>query len=296
MQTEEQLIADEPVTEKSVKPSTDYPMDTNPIKIKINVVPSMEKPFYVTHVMRKPSFNEEEARERKSPLITSEAGKIDGKDASSMSIDDEPANVELYDKIILGVIGYGLKPGDKAGEDEVSPDTTVETPKGTKTVRELIPDSHKSTAISGMFTSSFEVEVEEQEFVFALGGSRDWKVRQDIGGKVKREDGTLSPPDYQVFYTFREPSELDRKKYRTKAVQAVNLRDGKTNAITERRSTNLTIMRELFDSLIESVEGATVEGKPIKVSDKNHIDAIPATFKKGTMIRLFNFLEADLSN
>lgn len=275
--------------------SKDYPMDMNPIKVQINAVPSLENPSYVTHTMRKPSFVEEEARERNMPLLTSDAGKIDGSEASSMTIDDEPANKEMYDKLVISVSGYALKPGDKASE-EVSPDTLIDTKNGQAKVRDLIPSSHKSTVINGMFPSSFEVDVDDQEYVFALGGGREWRIKQELGGKAKRDDGTLSPPDYTIFYTFREPTELERKKFRTKAVSAVTLRNPKTNAITERRSTNLGVMRELFDALVINIEGATINNKAIRVGDKEQVELIPATFKKGTMIRLFNFLEADLKN
>lgn len=273
-----------------------YPMDTNPITVKINLTPSREKAVYATHVLRKPSFVEEEARERNIPLFTVDAGKIDGQDATSMTIDDEPANVELYDKIVMSVSGYGIKEGDSPS-DEILPDTVVETPHGEKTVRELIPANHKNTAINGIFNSSFDVDLDEdKEFVFALGGGREWKIKQEIGGKVKREDGTLSPSDYDVIYTFKEPSEKERKDFRTKGSSAVTLRNPKTSAIVERRSTNLAVIRDLFDALIVNIEGATIEGKPIRATDKLHVDQIPSAFKKGCIFKLFGALEADLGN
>lgn len=239
-----------------------YPLDTNSYKIKINIFPNLEKPMFVTHTLRKPTFDEEEARERKMPLVTSDAGKIDGFDATSMVMDDESANVYLYDKIVTGVEGYALRPGEKAKEGEVSPDEDVDG----VTVKELIPASHKSTAVAGMFPSSFEIDTDDGEFTFALGGGREWRLKQEIGGKARREDGTLSPAEYTIFYTFKEPSEAQRKKFRGEAVIATNLRTKK--GIEERRSTNLRVLKDLFDGLILSIEAATINGKEIDVRDK----------------------------
>jgi len=299
----EQLNIEEPTnTTEEVKPETPtktkaYPMDMNPIEVRINIYPNLEKAHYTVHKLRKPTFEEEEERERKMPLITTDAGKVEGSEASSMTIDDEPANTALYDKIALSVSGYALKRGEKPSGDAISLDDEVETGNGSQTVRQLIPVSHKNTAINGMFPSKFEVDVpEDEEFSFALGGGREWRVRQDIGGGEKREDGTLAPPNFQVYYTFREPSELERKKFRTRAIAALTLRNPKTGVITERRSTNLKVLRELFDALLVGVDGATVGGSAFRASDPTHIDMIPANFKKSSVIKLFGMLEADLGN
>jgi hypothetical protein len=261
-----------------------YQMDLDPFKVKINIFSNADKKHEVTHILRKPTFAEEEARERMMPLIISDAGKIDGAEASSMSLDDEPANVRLYDKIAVSVNGYALKRGEKPSKEDVNVDTIVE---GETAVRDLIPPSHKSAAINGLYPSSYEVDFGDEEFYFALGGGREWKVRQEIGGKFKREDGTLSPADYTVYYIFREPTQEERKKFRTQAISAVTLRT--TSGNKDRRSTNLKVVSDLFDA-------ATIGGTDIDVRDKKQLEKIPATFKKGAVIRLMNFLEADLSD
>ena len=279
---------------KSEESKGDYQMDLEPLKVKINIFPSADKPQEVVHIMRRPSFTDEEARERMMPLIISDAGKIDGAEASSMSLDDEPANVRMYDKIAQSVIGYALEKGQKPSADEVSVESKLTVAGEEKTVKELIPPSHKSAAISGLYQANYEVDFGGEEFYFALGGGREWKVRQEIGGRFKREDGTLAPPDYNVYYIFREPTQEERKKFRTQAISAVTLRT--TAGTKDRRSTNLKVVNDLFDALIQNVEGATIKGKEIDVRDKAQLAIIPASFKKGTIIRLMNFLEADLSD
>lgn len=285
----------ENVPTTSTTPIENIPFEMDKDSIEVHIKVPASKGTYV-HVLRKPTFDEEEARERKMPLITSEAGKFDGEDASKMSIDDEPANVYLYDKTIQSIRGYAIMQGGKAHDGDINPDMEIDTADGKQTVRSLIPAGHKNTAINGMFPSRFEVEVDEDEFTFALGGGREWRIRQEVGGRIKQEDGQLSPPDYTIVYTFREPTEKERKTFRTSAIIALNLRDPKTNTIRERRSTNLRVIKDLFNALIVGIEGATIGGNDIQVSNKEQLAKVPSDFKKGTMIKLFSFLEADLGN
>lgn len=279
---------------KSLEQAELLELDNENIKIRINIFPTSDEKHQVTHTLRMPTFAELEARERMMPLIISDAGKVDGAEASSMSLDDEPANVRLYDKIAVAVNGYALAAGEKPSEDDVDVSTVINVKGEDKTVKDLIPPSHKSAVINGLYPASYEVDFGGEEFYFALGGGREWKVRQEIGGKFKREDGTLSPADYTVYYIFREPTQEERRKFRSQAISALTLRT--TSGSKDRRSTNLKVVSELFDSLIETIEGATINGTSIDVRDKKSLSLIPATFKKGCIIRLMNFLEADLSD
>jgi len=292
METKTEVV-EETVPQKEEKAGV-YQMDLDPFKIKINAFASADKQQELVHILRKPTFGEEEARERMMPLIISDAGKIDGAEASSMSLDDEPANVRMYDKIAISVQGYALERGSKPTDEEIDVNTTLSVEGEEKTVRELIPASHKSAVITGLYPASYEVDFGGEEFYFALGGGREWKVRQEIGGKYKREDATLAPPDYTVYYVFREPTQEERKKFRNQAISALTLRT--TSGNKDRRSTNLKVVSDLFDALIQTIEGATIAGTSIDVRDKKHLALIPATFKKGAVIRLMNFLEADLSD
>lgn len=271
-----------------------FEFNANPIKVSFTVFPNTKRAFQVTHVLSKPTFEQEEARERAMPLISSDMGKVEGADASSMSLDDEPANVKLYDKIAQRVIGYPLQRGETPAEDGVEPNAVIATPEGEKTVLEMIPTGHKSAAINGMFPSNFELDEDDDNFAFALGGGREWEIVQKIGGQIKQSDGTFSSPQFVIKYIFKEPMEGQRKKFRSSAINALTLktRDG----AKERRSANLRVISELFDTLIEKVEGGTVDGQEVNVRDKNHLKAIPAAFKRGSLVRMFAALEVDLGN
>jgi hypothetical protein len=280
-----------------------YQMDVSQYEVPLNLSPSLSKPYIVIHTLRRPTFEEEEARERATPLVTTDAGKIDGADASSISIDDEPANIKLYDKIVLNVKGYPVYERDtdgnirlgKPSEQGVSPEQLLLSADGTEEQAiNLIPPGHKSIAVAGIYNSNYEVDVDQDNFMFALGGGREWVIRQEIGGGRKLQDGSPSDPQFVVRYTFREPTEAERRKFRSQAINSVTLRT--KDGIKDRRSTNLRVLRDLFDAMILNVEGATIGGEPVDVRIKDHRDLIPGNVKKGTMIRLFGFLEADLGN
>ncbi len=297
MNVEEQATGTATAEEK-VKATTEpeekvFQMDAEPIKVKINVFSSTDKTQNVTHTLRKPTFAEEEARERMSALYITEAGRIDGSDATSMSLDDEKGTLRIYDKIALSVQGYALEPGQKPTEEDIPVDTVLTVNGEEKTVRDLIPISHKGAVINGMFPASYELDFGGEEFYYSLGGSREWKIVQEIGGKFKREDGTLSPADYTIRHILREPTQEERKKFRTQAISAVTLRT--TSGNKDRRSTNLRVVADLYDALVQTIDNATIDGKTIDARDKKQLEKISATFKKGVVIRLMNFLEADLS-
>src|SRR3954470_8719501 len=80
-----------------------------PVRVKITL-PSLKNVTF-EHVLRKPTFEEEEAKERMTPLVTLDKGSVDIENgekanASSQTLDSEPANVKLYDKIAKSVKGY----------------------------------------------------------------------------------------------------------------------------------------------------------------------------------------------
>lgn len=281
-----------------------YTLDVSEFEVQLNLAPSMSKPYIVTHILRRPTFAEEEQKERETPLITTDAGKVDGADASSITLDDEPANIRLYNKILLRVKGYPVYSADASGKVRLGPapeeglaaDALALKADGTpEQVVNLIPPGHKSTAVAGALgVSIFEVDVDEDNFMFALGGGREWVIRQEIGGGHKLSDGTNAPPTHVIKYRFREPTEAERKKFRSQAINSVTLRT--KDGIKDRRSTNLRVLRDLFDTMILSVEGATIGGNEADVRNEEHLKLIPGSFKKGALIKLFGFLEADLGN
>lgn len=260
--------------------------------VKININPKRGKEYYATHVFKRPTFEDEELRERTSPIITEESGKVDGQTATKQTVDDERANLKFYDKLITTVAGYTIK----GSKEPIDARAEIDE----KLVLDLIPSNHKLTAVSGLYRSTMEVDLgeeDDEEFSFDLGASREWRVVQKIGGQYMLEDATMAPPDYVVTYVLREPSEAERAKYRAKAMGSSTYTK-KGGGRVSRASTNLKVVTDLFDALITRIEGAAFktgeETIPVDAKNPDHVKSILASFKLSVIITLFNALEADL--
>lgn len=279
----------------------EYIINEDPIVVSVNIDPRDGKESLVDHKFRRPTFAEEETREIGMKIISEETGvKVaEGTSAPKVTIDDEQANIKFYNKLAISVQGKGY------GLLEETPVTNM---IGEMSVLDSIPNPHKITAVYGLMPSNFELDLgnEDEEYVLALGATREWKVKQLIGGQNIRDDGTLAPPNYTVRYIMGEPSEADRKKYRLNAMNnAPYIRKGGLR--TDQQTVNLKVVADLFDRLVKSVENAVIEEKiaempeiaenptrPIDVRNTEDLKLIPATFKKSVIIKLFNALEADL--
>lgn len=289
---------------------TPYNIAAEEFTISVNPYPQLKKKIITKHVVRRPTADEEDRRERMIPMITTEAGKVGDVEANTTELDFVPGDRALYDKIVKRVFGYDRGDGKPAPEDGLDPRELIQARNSDGELEEMpvisaLPDSHKSLVVNGMFPSVFDIhETETGEMEsFSLGAAREWTLRQDIGGREKLEDGTTSPPDFVVLYTFREPTAAELKKFRSSAFAAKSWRD-RDGYTHERRTVVLRVIAELFDRLLVSADGlivhrgtdATGESENFDVRNREHVAFIPGTFKKGAMLKLFTFLQADLGN
>ncbi len=284
-----------------------YNLAATEFRMIVNPYPQLKRKILTTHLVRRPTIEEEERKERMTPLITKSVGKVGDAQASQTNVDIVPGDKFLYDKIILKVWGYTV-PGTKgpSPEDGLDPFMLidVEDPHTKETVQKplvsIIPDDHKSLVVNSLFPSNpanFEV-VENDEIVgFSLIGGQQWTVRQTIGGQEQLDDGTFSPPEFIIEYTFNEPSADDMRAFRTKAF-AVKTWNDKKGVSNEERRIILPVLTGLFDKLIGDVDGVIVDrgqsGEEFNVKDQNHVGMIPPSFKKNSILKLFSFLQADL--
>jgi hypothetical protein len=269
-----------------------YVMDNSPITVAIDIDPRPGKKKIAEHKFRLPTFEEEEVRERQIVSFRKEGAKVEDTNAILEETDDEKANINFYNKLIEGF----------EKDVEIPANTLV----GEQELKELIPTTHKVTAVLGMTVSTFELDLPEDDddFEFELGTSgsagREWRLIQKIGGQFKRDDGTLQPPDYEITYILREPTEKERHKYKSNAVNTQRWYSKAEGGVVERSSINLKTLTTIFDNTIKDVENASVvdgEGSiPLDVRNPDHLAKIPARFKKTVVIRLFNALDADLGN
>lgn len=259
-----------------------YPFDVNVYEIRINIAPDTEAGYWTVHRLRRPSFDNEISREAMMPVKTHDQGKIEGHDSMALEFEVESADITMYDKLIDTVDGFA-PPGSSEPVNGLPVDDEI---------KKLILPQWKSSVISGIYRSSWEADQESLSKVYMLGPGRQWTIKQEIGGG-KNADGTKREPEYVVTYVFREPTEKERRKFRTRALNAsiLRLRGGGSE---ERRTTNLRVVSELFDACVEDIRGASVSGNPIDAHNPDHLKLVLGNFKKNAVLKFFNTLEADL--
>lgn len=282
-----------------------YNLAATQFTINVDPYPNLKKKVITKHLVRRPTNEEEEQKERMTPLITKSAGKVGDANAQQSNVDLGPGDRFLYNRILLRVWGYAV-PGVEEGEEGLDPKTTVQVRDAEsgdlvdKTLIEAIPDDHKSLVVNSLFPANpinFEVLENEEITGFSLVGGQEWTVRQTIGGMEQLDDGTFSEPDYVIEYVFREPSADDMKSFRTRAFAVKNWSDKKGVSNEERRII-LPVVTALFDKLISTIDGVTVAredtAEDFNVHNKEHVGLIPSSFKKNSILKLFAFLQADL--
>jgi hypothetical protein len=220
--------------------------------ITVNTYPQLKKPILTTHVVRRPTLEEEERKERMTPLLTKSAGKVGDNQAQQTEVDIVPGDRAIYNKILIRAFGYQAKAGEAPPKDGLGPQDLVEAkdPVTGEVVEiplvDAIPEDHKSLVVNSLFPSQFEMHDSGEMQGFSFVGGQSWTVRQEIGGREQLEDGTLSPADFVLLYTFKEPTPNQMKSFRSKAfaVKSWNDRNGVQN---EERRVVLSVMTGLFD-------------------------------------------------
>jgi len=241
-----------------------YAFDADHIDVPFNARPQSETPVIVYHKLRKPTLAELLDRENQ---IKYELVEISSRE-DEIQTDDEIANARLWDKIAIAVKGY-------KGADEWRDITEDE--------RAAMRPGHKSTAIHTMYAATCEVEGDEDGVSI---GADTWTVKQSIGLKK-------SAPDFVVFHTLREPTEAERVKFKRSASSTSYVKGAKKTQVRIR--TNLRAYIELYDALIQIVEGATVHGN-VGANLELFRSVIDPIWKRQVIQCLMANLEAQLSD
>lgn len=240
-----------------------YDFSLSEIIIPINVRPNSAKPLIVQHKLRKPTFAELEARDRKQTAESVTHGNEEVIEGAGSGPD-----LELWGKLILGVQGYGYS------KEKVDLEW-LEAPETLKT----IPVAHKLAAIRALHDSEYDVVVlDEDADVFVIGGT-EVRVKQTIGS-------------YEIIHTLREMSEEERLDFERKSMRASFVR-GKGKDVRTKIQPNLKAHVDLYDKLIMRLEGATTGGNgfaernptPTERAIGYGLDAaaIDAIFKRGVI-------------
>jgi len=245
--------------------SEPYPFDADTYAVAFNARPNSETPQIVHHRLRKPTLQELIEREGQ---ITYEMIEINSRE-EEMKSEDDAANSRLWDKIILQVKGY-------RSADEWRDITEEE--------KAQMRPGHKATAIRAMYAGSCSIEGDEDGVSI---GADTWTVKQEIGAGTE--------PDYIVRHILREPTEAERSKYKRSASSTSYIKGAKKARVMVR--TNLRAYVELYDALMQGVEGATVFGAQFEDAGRGHfLNAIDPIWKRQVIQTLMSALEAQLSD
>jgi hypothetical protein len=226
-----------------------FPLDQPEFEIAIST-PNLT----LWHKLRKPTLSELIERDQQMPYETEEVSA--GEDR--LNIDDEGPNARLWDKIAVAVKGY-------RGQGLAVNDWNGLTPE----IKALMPTGHKSAAIRGLYNTTFEVEQDEAEG-FALGEGV-FTVKQTFG-------------DYIIRHVMRAPTESERRDFRRRANETRFARGSRK--IKTKVLTNLKAYVELYDKLIENMEGVT----------GGAIAQVDPVWKRGAVDCLMRSFDASLSD
>jgi len=264
------------------------------------------------HSFRLPTREDEQKREdrMKSVIITSPA-RINGQNPKQSTTDYSKAEIGYYEDLIEEITGFVLSEGDNPAEpiqaNKVIDERTDEKGKQVNvTVGDLVPTKHKRAAAARIYGGKIAVdkpdavdkenavEGEEPKAMLMIRAQRMITVKHDVGSE-QQDDGTMSEPTARVLYVFREPQAKHLSQWETKCFNGFSygLNGGGTR---EERTFNLKATEALFDSLIESVEGASLDGQPVDVRIPEHKARIPLSLKKTTVTLMMGEVMADVGN
>lgn len=235
-----------------------YPLDVTEFEINVETKPGV----ICVHKLRKPTLDELVKREEMSVYETEEIDK--GQDR--VIVDDERANVGLWDKIAVSVKNYSAD----GGWLTVTPELAAR-----------IPGPHKVTAIRGLYTTSCEVISSGDDAGYYSLDGEEFVIQQEIGTNSEA-------PDYIIHHTLRQPTEGERQDYRRRASSTVLVRG--TKKTRARVVTNLRAAVELYDKLFIRAEGFSgIEADKLL----RHIDPM---WKRQVVVALMQTFESSLSD
>jgi hypothetical protein len=239
-----------------------YPFDVDSFAVEFNARPDAESPAIVSHRLRRPTF--EELCDREGRIRYEMVSVTTSKD--EIESDDTAANVWLWNKIITEVKGYdGADDWRELTEDE----------------KARMSPAHKRTAVLGMYAGSCELEGDPH---YVPIGPATWTVRQKFGTNEDK-------PDYVVSHALRAPTEAERLKFKPSTTSYVRGAKKMRVQIT----TRLRPYVELYDALVERVEGGTVNDEPFSaVNRAQFVAAIDPMWKRQVIQCLMSALEAQL--
>ena len=241
-----------------------YAFDAPDFEIQFNARPGADIPHIVYHRLRKPTLAELNEREAG---ISQEMVEVSKHETELVSTDDT-ANMRLWDKLVTAIKGYrGFEDWREPSDDE----------------KRQLRASHKSFAVRNIYAGSCAIDADDA--LVSLSGDV-WTIKQMIG-----PDG--DNPLFTVFHVLREPNEAEYAKFKRTA--------NKTSYMSGSRKTRFKVRSdlkpyiEMYDALIETIEGGTVGGLPFAADRRDaFIRAIDPIWKRQIVQTLMGALDVQL--
>jgi hypothetical protein len=175
--------------------------------------------------------------------------------------DNDEANEYLWNATILAVSGYDFEDG-KPPEDWREVDSVK---------KKLIPVTHKTRVVSSLYQPQTGVVRDKKSRGFRLIGDVSVKVEQKVGAK----------PDYVITHVLRRPTESEWSRYRRRGVRVLTVAGTNNGNAHVRYCTNLNAAVELYDAIVERIDGVSLGGHPFRPDQREaFIEAIDAVFKQ----------------
>jgi len=210
-----------------------------------------DQKFILKHVFRPPTFEDWVEYHRG----TSQLGLSKGKDIVEMSNVRQERDEWLWEQLIVRVEGYLWK-GKPISE--------------VKDWKTRIPLNHRLEAVSGFLLSGREDVPEDAALIEAKGfdlaeGGMEMKFAIFQNGKTER-----------VVFHFHAPESKDYLRFSRLTSKMQLQRTKQRNVSAIRVPTDISPFVELFDKLIEKVEGYIFEGKDVMEAPdwKDKLDAL----------------------
>jgi hypothetical protein len=218
------------------------------------------KKIPVSHELKRPSLKDLEKRDLASPFRSQDVGNETDEVLADLS---GKSDTELYDKLVVSTTGY---------KNNITPDMSSED---REKALKGIPRSHKIPVIQDLTKVSSEVVydgVDDEVVEFVWSEDQSYRIRTELGSKGQ----------FVVYSTVREPSERQMDLYTGSTKFYLERAKGNSKPVT-RIVSSLAPSVALFDEMVESIEGLTVDGKEVDVKNKTHLALVDAYMKRSVI-------------
>ncbi len=147
------------------------------------------------------------------------------------------------------------------------------------------PQHKTSIVLACLANKSESVYSDENEEVeglkFSWGENQTYRVRTEIG----------DTGNFVAYSTLQEPSQKQIDTYTNSSV--FSLEKGQKKPITK-ITASLTTVVQLYDELVQSVEGLTVNGEDVDVKNSKHLSLIDPYMKRSVVDEVMKETKLDL--